>query len=73
MSAANMQLIEVVGPATHVTVWRNIRRVVMQYSDGRRTTHTHVLHSAINALESDLAKMGWRLQLANTCRTEWTP
>ena len=73
MPVANLQLIGVLGPATHVTVWRRLRRVVMRYSDGRRTTHKGVLHAAINALEHDLAELGWRLELSNECRSEWTP
>ena len=72
MNAANLNLIEVVGPATHVTVWRRLQRVVVRYSDGKRTVHTKVLWSAINALERALAVAGWRMQVANTCRSEWS-
>lgn len=73
MSVAQMQLMGVVGPATRVTVWRRLRRVVMWYSDGKRTVHKDVLWRAINALEHDLAELGWRLHLSNGCRTEWQP
>lgn len=73
MSVAQMELMGVVGPATRVTVWRRLRRVVMWYSDGKRTVHKDVLWCAINALEHDLADLGWRLQLSNGCRTEWKP
>jgi len=72
MNAANLNLIGVTGPATHVTVWRRLQRVAMRYSDGQRTVHTKVLWSAINALERDLAAAGWRMQIANTCRSEWS-
>jgi hypothetical protein len=73
MAVVNMQLIGVVGPATRVTVWRRMRRVVMWYAGGRRTIHKDVLWRAINDLEHDLAAGGWRLVIGNGCRSEWTP
>ena len=72
VKAENRQLFGVLGAASHVTVWRRLRLVVMRYAGGHRTTHRGVSGATVNALEADLLAAGWTPQLSNTCRTEWT-
>ncbi len=73
LQAQNLELVTLVGDATHITVWRKLRVVVMRYSSGRRYVYRKLMVTALSNLERALAERGWRLQIGNACRTVWTP